>query len=69
MCKSLSEEAGIECQIFSLESDLDKFHKYGIRGTPIVVLFDDEKQIERVVGTQTYTSLRNKFIKWGLLDE
>lgn len=69
MCKSLSQEAGVDCQIFGLETDLDKFHRYGIRGTPVIVLFEGDRKIDKVIGTQTYTALRNKFIKWGLLDE
>lgn len=48
----MAKEMGIELKEHNLQENPDNWEKYGIEGTPTIILFEDKKEVKRIVGAQ-----------------
>ena len=66
--KTLSHRHKLSVIDYPIERDIDPFSKWGVTGTPVViVLGDDDTELGRLMGHQTETSMENSLIKIGVI--
>lgn len=62
------ERFDVPLTVYDMDSARDAFIAHNVRGVPTVLIMDDDKELDRVVGPQTYSSVEQLFKKWGLSD-
>lgn len=53
-------------EAYAAGAQKEVFWKYKVRGTPTILIVEDDKEIDRVIGHQNYNSIDNLFHKWDL---
>lgn len=47
----------------------EAFWTWKVKGTPTILVVEDGKEIDRIIGHQNYNSIDCLFQKWGLTNE
>lgn len=65
----LGKRHGFEVAEYFVEDNLEVFQQFGVAGTPVsVVLDDDAEEIGRFIGHQTETSVENILKQYGCIE-
>lgn len=55
--------------IFDMDANREEFLAHNVRGVPTILVMENDKEVDRVIGHQTYSSIDQLFKKWNLVNE
>ena len=60
------ERFDVPLTVYDMDSAMEEFIAHNVRGVPTILSVEDGKEVDRVIGHQTFSSIEELFKKWGL---
>lgn len=60
------ERFDVPLTVYDMDSAREEFIAHNVRGVPTILIVEDGKEVDRVIGHQTFSSIEELFKKWGL---